>query len=87
MSGESETVLLEAARVDYAAALRRLDAADALNRPSVIFKPVISQDGDKWCALLGENIQVGVVAFGDTPEDAMKAFDKEWTTKARTVPR
>lgn len=45
-------------------------------RPSVLFKPTLSVDGDKWCALLGENLQEGVAGFGDTPAGAMIAFDQ-----------
>ena len=52
-------------------------------RPAVIFKPRLFPDGDQWCALLGEDLQVGVCGFGDSPADAMYAFDKEWTTKIR----
>lgn len=44
-------------------------------RPSVLFKPQLSADGDMWCALLGDNLQVGVAGFGKTPADAMLAFD------------
>ena len=31
----------------------------------------ISLDGDKWSALIGENPQVGVIGFGDSPLDAL----------------
>ncbi len=34
----------------------------------------LSKDGDKWCALLGDNIQEGTAAFGDTKEDAIMAL-------------
>ncbi len=47
-------------------------------RPSVIFRPVLSEEGDHWCALLGESFATGLVAFGKTPEAAMAAFDKAW---------
>jgi len=36
-------------------------------------KPV--KDGDKWCVLLGDDIQTGVCGFGDTPEEAIEAFE------------
>jgi hypothetical protein len=38
-------------------------------------KPVLSKDGDKWCALYGENLQEGVSGFGDTPAAALLAFE------------
>jgi hypothetical protein len=49
-----------------------------MQRPSAIYRPSISKDGNKWCALYGENLQDGVAGFGDTPADAMAAFDKAW---------
>jgi hypothetical protein len=53
-----------------------------LQRPSVLFRPSIEHDGDKWCALYGaDNIQAGVAGFGDTPAEAMADFDKAWTTQ------
>lgn len=60
-------------------------------RPSAVFRPTLSIDGDQWCALLGGNLQEGLCAFGDTPEQAMVNFDiaflNERTPKARlTVP-
>lgn len=50
-------------------------------RPSAVFRPKLSPDGDKWCALYGDNLQDGVAGFGDTPEEAMAAFDKAWRTE------
>lgn len=47
-------------------------------RPSVIFKPTITQDGNAWIALLGDDLAVGVVGCGDSPEAAMRDFDKSW---------
>lgn len=29
------------------------------------------KDGNKWCALYGEDLQVGIAGFGDTPFMAM----------------
>jgi hypothetical protein len=49
-----------------------------LLRPCNIKKPRVFKDGDQWCALLGENLMEGVCGFGDTPELACVAFDKEW---------
>jgi|SRR5580693_10742710 hypothetical protein len=53
-------------------------------RPSVIFKPTLSEDGDHWCALYGEDLATGVCAFGKTPEAAMVAFDKAWHIQKTT---
>ena len=38
----------------------------------------ISLDGDMWCALVGANIQDGVVGFGDTPLEALEALCQEF---------
>ena len=51
------------------------------SRPSFLFKPRLSVDGDKWCALYGENLQDGVVGFGCSPEEAYKNFDEQWVKK------
>lgn len=47
-------------------------------RPSILFKPDLSLDGDSWCALFGKDLQVGVCAFGSSPDEAMRNFDKAW---------
>lgn len=52
--------------------------------PSVLYRPSISIDGNQWCALYGENLLDGVVGFGDSPAEAMAAFDKEWAKKLGT---
>ena len=38
-------------------------------------------DGDKWCVLWGPNIQEGIAAFGDSPQDAMWNFEAEMRKK------
>lgn len=47
-------------------------------KPSVLFRPAVSIDGDQWCALYGENLQDGIAGFGDTVGDAMSDFDTNW---------
>lgn len=54
------------------------EAAWEQQRPSVVFKPVLSKDGNMWCALFGNNLQEGVAGFGSTPAKAMWAFDTAW---------
>lgn len=49
-----------------------------MTRPSVLFRPRLSIDGNMWCALYGENLQDGVAGFGSSPEAAMCAFDNAW---------
>lgn len=54
------------------------DAAAAGTRPSVLYRPAISLDGNEWCALYGDNLQEGVAGFGPSPEKAMADFDANW---------
>ena len=54
-------------------------------RPSFILKPRLSIDGDQWCALYGENLMNGVAGFGDSPDEAYKAFDTAWHEKLSKV--
>ena len=61
-------------------------AAAAQERPCVLWKPRLFRDGNQWCALLGENIQDGVVGFGDSPDAAMWSFDKAWREKLPPAP-
>jgi hypothetical protein len=56
--------------------------ADWMTRPSVLYRPALSLDGNMWCALYGDNLQDGCAGFGETPEKAMEAFDKAWRTEA-----
>lgn len=53
-------------------------AAYEMQRPSAIYRPELSADGDQWMALYGENLQLGVAGFGSTPNEAMTAFDQAW---------
>lgn len=48
--------------------------------PSVIYRPSLKIDGNKWCALYGESLEEGIAGFGDTPAEAMAEFDKAWLT-------
>ena len=61
-------------------------AAAAHERPCVLWKPRLFIDGNQWCALFGENIQEGVVGFGDSPDEAMWAFDAAWRKKLSPLP-
>jgi len=40
------------------------------------FKLTPFKDGNKWCVLLGENIQEGVVGFGTNPILAILDFNE-----------
>jgi hypothetical protein len=56
-------------------------AAAQYERPSVMFKPRLSVDGNQWCAMYGDNLQDGVAGFGDSPANAMWDFDRNFSAK------
>lgn len=74
----SMTVAILSQEFSLAAEYQR-KAGEEGARPSVLFRPTLSLDGSKWCALYGENLQEGVAGFGDSPDEAMHAFDIAWT--------
>lgn len=45
---------------------------------AVILGLVPVKDGNQWCVLYGEDLQVGIAGFGDTPMKAMQAFEDEF---------
>ncbi len=72
---------LAAASTLQQVAQEKLNTAYTLGWPHVIYAPRLSIDGNQWCALYGENLQDGVAGFGDSPNEAMLAFDKAWVKK------
>lgn len=44
----------------------------------VMLKPALYKDGNQWCCLYGENIQEGIVGFGDTPYKSILDWTKSW---------
>lgn len=57
------------------------EAVRSTMRPSVLYRPSIGLDGNKWSALYGANLMEGVCGFGDSPAEAMADFDAEWVKK------
>lgn len=60
------------------------EAVSCYTDPSVMYRPTLRIDGDKWCALYGENLQDGVAGFGDSPSQAMRDFNANWCAKLQT---
>ena len=54
------------------------EVAYSYDAPSVKYRPSLSIDGNKWCALYGENLQDGLAGLGDSPNEAMQDFDRKW---------
>ena len=67
----------------YNAAISEQDRAWLAERPSYMLRPKLSMDGNKWCALYGDNLQDGVSGFGDSPALAYADFDKAWVAPVR----
>jgi hypothetical protein len=57
------------------------EAGGEMQRPCYLLRPSLSIDGDKWCALYGENIQDGIAGFGDSASGAMHDFDNNYYKK------
>ena len=53
--------------------IRRIENLERLDLISRI-NPKLSKDGDKFCYLLGDNLQEGIAGFGNTVYDAMVDF-------------
>lgn len=53
--------------------------------PSARYRPRLSIDGDRWCALYGDDLQNGVAGFGASPELAYWDFDRAWCEKLGTA--
>ena len=47
-----------------------------------MLKPSLLIDGNQWVCLYGENLQVGIAGFGDTPYMAILSWNKEWHKSA-----
>ena len=46
-----------------------------------LLKPKLAKDGDQWCVLYGDNLQIGIAGFGDTPHLAILDWNKQWHIK------
>lgn len=75
---EAEITLQVAAELKQGAAQAEYEAAVEKYRPSYLYRPRLSIDGNQWCALFGSNLQDGVAGFGDSPSLAYIAFDSAW---------
>lgn len=86
MAYQAACVAQNAAHMAYNVEEERLRLAQDSLRPSMILRPSLSIDSNKWCALYGANLQDGVCGFGDSPDEAYRDFDREWYTKLPLVP-
>lgn len=50
-----------------------------IKRSCYLMRPKLSIDGNRWCALYGDNLQDGVAGFGGSPAEALDDFDIQMT--------
>jgi hypothetical protein len=82
MSDLSDELLQQAANLAW---VREQDLSYEAMRPFRLMQTQISWDGNKWCVLYGANLQNGVAGFGDSPDEASRAFDAAWYAKIERV--
>ena len=49
-----------------------------------MLNPKLFLDGDHWCCLYGEDLQIGLAGFGKSPIEAIRQWNGEWH-KAHTA--
>lgn len=83
-----ESISNECFRLGYYIEILKTEISEAIDkvrnemiRPSVLYKPTISLDGNQYCALYGGDLMSGIAGFGESPEEAMRSFDKAWIEK------
>lgn len=47
-----------------------------------MLNPKLFLDGNQWCCLYGEDLQVGISGFGETPVEAIRQWNAEWYKSA-----
>ena len=74
---------MELTNDDYEAASYRRDSAQEQAEFNLfsMLKPSLQRDGNQWCVLYGEDLQVGIAGFGDSPADAILEFSGQWYKK------
>ena len=77
----SEELMYSAKNEIQDASIAMQEMAREQARYSVMLKPKLFIDGVKWCALYGENLQDGIVGFGNSPDEAMRDFDSQFSRK------
>lgn len=60
----------------YRAANSVIEAMGQFERPAMLLRPRLFPDGNQWCALYGDDLQMGIAGFGSTADEALRAFDR-----------
>jgi hypothetical protein len=56
------------------------------NSPAAVRRPKLFFKSGTWIALLGDTIEDGIVGFGSSEEDALRAFDLIYRRALRPPP-
>tara|TARA_R110000851_G_scaffold86938_2_gene189288 strand:+ start:370 stop:630 length:261 start_codon:yes stop_codon:yes gene_type:complete len=67
--------------MEYEASVESVIANQRRGRWAVVYGLVPKKDGNMWYVLLGQNLQVGIAGFGETPEKAIDAFEDAMKAK------
>lgn len=67
------------------AILQRIElyAAAHPGSPSAVRRPQVFHKSGTWIALLGDNLEEGIVGYGDTIEAALHTFDARYLSALR----
>ncbi len=76
---EMQSVLMNG--VIHAASMAYTAISQDAGMPHVLMRPALTIDGNRWCALYGDDLQSGVAGFGESPYAAMQDFDRSWHEK------
>ena len=75
---------VEANGADEDALLVEQYFADHPGSPSAVRRPKVLRQGDIFVALLGRDVQHGIVGLGNTVENALRAFDLQYCIALRS---
>lgn len=66
--------------LDYATSDIKYQTAQEENEFKLfaMLKPSLTREGNQWCVLYGEDLQVGIAGFGDSPHLAIMDFTRQW---------
>jgi hypothetical protein len=68
---------------DAAALLVEQYCVDHPNSPSAVRRPGVFREGDTFIAILGRDLQHGIVGLGNRVESALRAFDLQYCNALR----
>ena len=77
-----EQILAEIKGFLHSEAMRKYeedcDMREIKTSPHMLYPVKVTQDGNMYCCLYGENLQEGIAGFGKSPKEACDDFDRIW---------